>query len=84
MLHVLSDRSRFPVDHHFWLFLAFCAGQLAIFGIGVPWLQASTGMSWGDAIHNGFTLFIVGGLIKALAGAAITPMAWRAVKKLDA
>ena len=62
-------------------FLAFCAGQLAIFGIGVPWLQVSTGMSWGDAIHNGFTLFIVGGIIKAIAGAAITPIAWRAVNK---
>ena len=24
----------------------FCAGQLIIFGIGVPWLKVSTGMSW--------------------------------------
>jgi biotin transport system substrate-specific component len=64
-------------------FLAFCAGQLAIFGIGVPWLQVSTGMAWGDAIHNGFTIFIVGGIVKALAGATLMPSAWRAVKRID-
>jgi biotin transport system substrate-specific component len=64
-------------------FLAFCAGQLAIFGIGVPWLQISTGMSWGDAIHNGFTLFIIGGIIKAIVAAVAVPAAWRAVRRLD-
>ena len=64
-------------------FLAFCAGQLAIFGIGVPWLQVSTGMAWGDAIHNGFTIFIAGGIIKALVGAAVIPAAWRFVKRVD-
>jgi biotin transport system substrate-specific component len=64
-------------------FLAFCAGQLAIFGIGVPWLQVSTGMSWDDAIHNGFTLFIAGGIIKAIAGAALMPSAWRAVRRIE-
>ena len=65
-------------------FLAFCAGQLAIFGIGVPWLKVAADMSWADAIHYGFALFIVGGIIKAIAGANITPAAWRAVRKLDA
>lgn len=65
-------------------FAAFCAGQLAIFGIGVPWLQISTGMSWADAIYNGFAIFIVGGLIKAMLGAAILPSAWRAVGRIDA
>ena len=65
-------------------FLAFCAGQLIIFGIGVPWLKVSTDQTWAWAIHNGFAIFIVGGVIKALAGAVITPAAWRGVKKLDA
>ena len=65
-------------------FAAFCAGQLIIFGIGVPWLKVATDQSWAWAIHNGFAIFIVGGLIKALAGAVITPAAWRGVKKLDA
>jgi biotin transport system substrate-specific component len=65
-------------------FAAFCAGQLAVFGIGVPWLKVAADMSWGDAIHYGFTLFIVGGLIKAALAGVLTPAAWRAVKKLDA
>jgi len=64
-------------------FAAFCAGQLAIFGIGVPWLQVSTGMAWGDAIHNGFAIFIVGGIIKALVGAALMPSAWRVVARVE-
>jgi biotin transport system substrate-specific component len=64
-------------------FLAFCGGQLAVFGIGVPWLKVSTGMSWGDAIHDGFAIFIVGGVIKALVGAGIVPAAWRAVRRWD-
>ena len=64
-------------------FLAFCAGQLAVFGIGVPWLQISTGMAWSDAIHNGFAIFIVGGIIKALIAAGATPAAWRLVRRIE-
>jgi biotin transport system substrate-specific component len=64
-------------------FLAFCAGQLAIFGIGVPWLKVAADMSWADAIHYGFALFIVGGIIKAIVGAVAVPAAWRGVKRLE-
>jgi len=64
-------------------FLAFCGGQLAVFGIGVPWLKIATGMSWDDAIRDGFLVFIAGGVIKALVGAGITPAAWRAVRRWD-
>lgn len=64
-------------------FLAFCTAQLTIFGIGVPWLQVSTGMSWSSAIHDGFTIFVVGGIIKAAIGAAAVPAAWRAVRRID-
>jgi biotin transport system substrate-specific component len=56
--------------------LTFALGQLVIFGIGVPWLKASTGMSWDAAIHAGFTPFILGGVIKAAAAAAAMPSAW--------
>jgi biotin transport system substrate-specific component len=63
-------------------FVAFCAGQLAVFGIGVPWLKVSTGMDWSTAIHDGFAIFIVGGLIKALLAAALLPAAWRGVRAL--
>lgn len=64
-------------------FAAFAAGQLAVFGIGVPWLKIAADMSWGDAIHNGFTVFILGGLIKAAIAGGLTPLAWRAVKRAD-
>jgi biotin transport system substrate-specific component len=64
-------------------FAGFVAGQLAIFGIGVPWLYAATELSWSAAIHNGFTIFIVGGLIKAAVAAAAVPSAWRFVRRLD-
>ncbi|WP_028066462.1 biotin transporter BioY [Solirubrobacter soli] len=61
-------------------FLAFAGGQLAIFAIGVPWLKVATGMSWGDAIHYGFTIFIVGGIVKAILAGALAPGLWRLVK----
>jgi biotin transport system substrate-specific component len=46
----------------------------------VPWLKVATDMSWGDAIHNGFTIFIVGGIVKALMAAGLAPALWRLVK----
>src|SRR5215207_4454169 len=55
---------------------AFAAGQLSIFAIGVPWLKVATDMSWGDAIHNGFTIFIVRGIVKALLAGALAPATW--------
>jgi biotin transport system substrate-specific component len=63
-------------------FPAYIAGQLIIFGIGVPWLKISTGLAWPTAIHEGFTIFIVGGLIKAAAAGLLTPLAWAAATKL--
>lgn len=64
-------------------FLAFVVGQLLVFGVGVPWLKVSTDMSWGDAIHDGFTIFILGGVIKAAIGAAVLPSAWSLVRRAD-
>jgi biotin transport system substrate-specific component len=64
-------------------FLTFCAGQLIIFGIGVPWLKVAVDMTWGDAIHYGFAIFIVGGLIKAAAAGLLTPAAWHFVRRVD-
>lgn len=66
-----------------YAFAGFCLAQLAIFGLGVPWLRHVTDMSWADAIHNGFTIFIVGGVIKALLGAGLMPAAWRLVRRID-
>jgi biotin transport system substrate-specific component len=64
-------------------FAAFVAGQLVVFGIGVPWLKVSADMAWGTAIHDGFAIFIVGGLIKAAVAALLVPVTWRAVRHVD-
>jgi biotin transport system substrate-specific component len=64
-------------------FAAFVVGQLIIFGIGVPWLKANTHISWGSAIHEGFTIFILGGLIKAALAGLLTPSAWRLLGALN-
>jgi biotin transport system substrate-specific component len=61
----------------------FALGQLIVFGIGVPWLQLSTGMPWGRAIHDGFAIFIVGGIVKAVAAGVVTPATWRLVRRVD-
>ena len=58
-------------------FAAFAVGQLLIFGVGVPWLKAYTSMSWATAIHEGFTIFILGGVIKAALAGLLMPSAWR-------
>lgn len=64
-------------------FLAFAVAQLAVFVPGVIVLQAVTGTSWAEAVHSGFTVFIVGGLIKAAIGAAVLPSAWRLVRRSE-
>jgi biotin transport system substrate-specific component len=64
-------------------FAAFVAGQLLVFGIGVPWLKVSTGMDWSTAVHDGFAIFIVGGLIKAAVAAGVLPSAWALVRRIE-
>jgi biotin transport system substrate-specific component len=63
--------------------ITFALGQLAVFTIGVPWLKVAADLSWGDAVHHGFVVFIVGGIIKAAAAGVITPSAWRLVRRAD-
>ncbi len=57
----------------------FAVGQLVIFAIGVPWLAVNQELSMGDAIALGVAPFILGGLIKAAAAAALLSSAWRLV-----
>jgi biotin transport system substrate-specific component len=63
--------------------LTFAAGQLAVFGVGVPWLKVSADYAWGTAIHHGFTVFLVGGLIKAIVAAGLLPSAWRLARRIS-
>ena len=62
--------------------LAFAIGQLLIFGVGVPWLKLDTSQSWGWAIHEGFEIFILGGVIKAALAGVLMPAAWRLLGSL--
>lgn len=64
-------------------FVAFVVGQLIIFAFGLAGLKISVEESWGWTIHNGFSIFIVGGLVKAAIGAAVLPSAWRLVRKFE-
>jgi biotin transport system substrate-specific component len=64
-------------------FVAFVVAQALVFLPGVVVLQAVSGMSWADAIHSGFTVFIVGGLVKAAVGGALLPGAWRLVRRYE-
>ena len=60
-------------------FPAFTAGQIVIFGLGVPWLAISAGLSPAEAIDAGFTPFIVGGLLKSALAGLLLPAAWKLV-----
>jgi biotin transport system substrate-specific component len=64
-------------------FVAFCAGQLIIFAFGLAGLKLATDQDWGWVVHNGFTIFIVGGLMKAAIGAAVLPSAWALVRRAE-
>jgi biotin transport system substrate-specific component len=64
-------------------FGAFVVGQLIIFAFGLAGLKIAVGESWSWTIHNGFAIFIVGGIIKALIGALALPSAWRLVRRFE-
>jgi len=64
-------------------FLAFVAGQLVIFAFGLVGLKIAVGESWSWTIHNGFTVFIFGGLVKAAIGGLALPSAWRLVRRFE-
>jgi biotin transport system substrate-specific component len=64
-------------------FAAFVVGQLLIFAFGLVGLKIAVDQSWGWTIHNGFTIFIVGGLVKAAIGGLALPGAWRLVRRFE-
>jgi biotin transport system substrate-specific component len=64
-------------------FAAFAIGQLVVFAFGLAGLKIALGESWSWTVHNGFTIFIAGGIIKALAGGLALPSAWRLVRRFE-
>ncbi len=77
-------------DKKFWkAFAAFSLASFIPFVIGLPYLAVVLGNlgvdnSFSAVLAVGFTPFIVGGIVKALIAAAVIPIAWRGVQKLDA
>jgi biotin transport system substrate-specific component len=64
-------------------FAAFVVGQLIIFAFGLAGLKLAVDQSWSWTIHNGFAIFIFGGLVKAAIGALALPSAWRLVRRVE-
>jgi biotin transport system substrate-specific component len=62
-------------------FVSFVFAQLIVFGFGLVGLKLVTGENWSWVIHNGFVIFIIGGLIKAAIGAIAMPAAWKLSEK---
>ena len=52
------------------------AGSIVIYAIGLPWLKAVTGFTFGETIANGLTPFVVWDAAKLAVAAAIFPTAW--------
>lgn len=63
--------------------LAFVAGSVVVFLVGLPWLKVVVGLTWPQTIAAGFTPFIVGGIIKAAIAAALLRGAWALVDRAD-
>jgi biotin transport system substrate-specific component len=62
--------------------VTFVAGSVVIYAVGVPWLAASLGLSFSDALTYGVVPFLVGDALKALLAAGLLPLAWLGIAKL--
>ena len=56
-------------------------GNLAIYAVGVPWLMASVGTTFGHALMLGVVPFLIGDAIKILLAAVVLPGTWRLVRR---
>jgi len=59
--------------------LAFAAGTVVTFAIGMIWLAAVLGTTLAETLEFGLYPFIIGGIVKSLLAAAIIPTIWRSV-----
>jgi biotin transport system substrate-specific component len=57
-------------------------GNLVIYAIGVPVLQAITGADWATALRWGLYPFLIGDAIKIALAAGLLPTAWAGLKFL--
>lgn len=81
---VVGELARRGADRRFLgAALAFAAGSLAIYALGVPWLIRVTGMPVGEALWLGAGVFLLGDAVKAAAAGALLPTAWRIARRDD-
>ena len=72
-------------------FASFVVGQLIIFAFGLAGLKLAapelvelgfmSSSSWSTVVHAGFTIFIIGGLVKAAIGSILMPAAWKLAER---
>jgi biotin transport system substrate-specific component len=69
--------SRTPVK----VALSFAAGSAVIYGFGVAGLMMILGLSFEQAVAAGVIPFLIGDAVKAIAAAAMLPLAWKVLSK---
>ena len=57
-------------------------GNVVIYAMGIPVLQAITGVDWATALQWGLYPFLVGDAIKIALAAGLLPAAWAGIKLL--
>ncbi|MEL0237338.1 MAG: biotin transporter BioY, partial [Aquiluna sp.] len=60
--------------------LSFAAGSALIYLFGAGWLIAGLGLTFTQAMTAGVLPFLIGDAVKALAAAALLPLAWKLTK----
>lgn len=61
--------------------IAFLAGEVVIYAVGLPWLAVATGAEPAQVLAWGLAPFVVGDLVKAIVAGALLPAAWWAVRR---
>jgi biotin transport system substrate-specific component len=64
--------------------LAFVAGSVVVFLVGLPWLKVALDLTWTQTLQSGLVPFILGGVVKAALAAAVLRGAWALVDRADA
>lgn len=60
--------------------LSFALGSAIIYIFGAGWLMIGLGLTLPQALAAGVTPFLIGDAVKAVAAAALLPLAWRFTK----
>lgn len=77
---VVGALARRGADRSAWRTAAtMVLGSAIVYGVGVPYLALSTGMSLGAAVAAGLTPFLIGDALKAALAMGVLPAAWKLV-----